>query len=178
MISVAARRYAQALFELAREKNLTAEATADWTKVREAFAADHGIAKKLADPKAAVAEKKALVSKGLGSKKSLVLNTVHLLIDRHRETEILSTALAFFELVEKEAGVLRVGIESAHALSGESLERIVQGLSKATGKKVTADVKVNADLLGGLRITVDSRLIDGSVKKRLEVLSQKLKAAV
>lgn len=178
MVSLAARRYALALYELARDKGIIAAVNDEWMKVQKTLS-DPAVMKKVADPKVGLSEKKALLSTGLGAgSKSFVKNTVSLLIDRRRETEILGVALAYFELVERGEGVLRIDLETAQELAADTRERLVGGLSKAIGKKVVLNVKVMPELIGGMRLIVDSRLIDGSVKKRLDVLSRRLKAAV
>jgi F-type H+-transporting ATPase subunit delta len=179
MISPVAKRYAQALFELASEQKALDAAAADWQAVSAAYRSDAALAKKIEDVRATEADKKRAIGERLGGPgKSLVRNTINLLIDRHRESVILDVALAFFELMEDARGVLRVDIESAQPLAPDAEKRVIDGLAKATGRQIVANVKVAPELIGGMRFIVDSRLMDGSVKRGLERLSQQLKAAV
>ena len=178
MSGLAALRYAQSLLELATEKTALDAVAADWNRLLLAYQGDPSFARKLSDARLSAAEKKALVGGALGAEKGLVKNTVSVLIDRRREGDILPCALAFFEMLERAQGILRVEVETAQPLAADAEKNLVAGLEKATRKKVILSTVVKPELLGGIRLVIDSRLIDGSVKRRLETLAGRLKAAV
>jgi F-type H+-transporting ATPase subunit delta len=63
-------------------------------------------------------------------------------------------------------------VQTAFALSDEQTKALQKSLSDAMGSHVTLNVEVNRDLLGGLIVTVGSRMIDDSVRRKLERLKR------
>jgi len=179
MSVAAAQRYAGALFELAVEKGAVDEVAEGLLGVRKALQDDAGAAKDFFAPRVTAQEKRRIAdSKLLGDVHPLVANLVRLLIDRRREGSLWSLILCFFELREQSEGVLRLTVETARPLGEEGKAGLTEKLSKATGKTVIPDVSDNAELLGGMRITVGSTRIDGSLRRSLETLGKRLKSAL
>ncbi len=179
MSVAAAKRYAEALFELASEKNALDEVSEGLMKVRQALQGNPEAAKSFFDSRVPAAEKRKIADEKLiGGVHQYVANLVCLLVDRRRESGLMSLILAFFELREVADGILHASIEVAREMNDDDLAALNEKLSKATKKKVVSDVTVNPDLIGGLRITIGSTLIDGSLKKSLDTLGARLKAAV
>ncbi|MCB9831993.1 MAG: ATP synthase F1 subunit delta [Planctomycetes bacterium] len=179
MSQAAAERYAGALFELASEKNAVEDVGQGLLAVRKALQADAGAAKTFFAPRVPATEKRRLADqKLLTGVHPLVAKLVRLLIDRRREGSLWSLILCFFELKETAEGILRLTIETARPLDDAARTALVAKLSSATGKKVLPEIVDNADLLGGMRITIGSTRIDGSLKRALESLGKRLKAAV
>jgi len=84
---------------------------------------------------------------------------------------ILSTFQRLLRLeVEKKHSV----IESATPLGSDESEGIAENLRRKYGSEVTTEFKVNPDLIGGLRVRVGSDVWDGSVRARLQNLSNKI----
>lgn len=63
-------------------------------------------------------------------------------------------------------------VESATALSDGERQKVVTGLTKDYGNKLTIEYKINPELLGGLRIKVGDDVLDGSVQGRIDRLSK------
>ncbi len=179
MSKAAAERYAGALFELAVEKGVVDAVAEGLLAVRKALQDDAGAAKDFFAPRGTAQEKHRIAdTKLLGDVHPLVANLVRLLIDRRREGSLWSLILCFFELREQADGVLRLTVETARPLDEAGREGLTDKLSKATGKKVIPEVRENAELLGGMRITVGSTRIDGSLRRSLEGLGKRLKSAL
>ncbi len=179
MSVAAAKRYAEALFELAGEKGVLEPVSEGLLKVREALKGDAQGAKTFFAARVPAAEKRRLADeKFLVGVHDYVANTVRLLVDRRREGGLMTLILHFFELREQAEGILHADVEVAREMDEEARRALTDKLSQVTGKKVVANVQVNPDLIGGMRVCIGSTLIDGSLKKSLDALGARLKAAV
>jgi F-type H+-transporting ATPase subunit delta len=83
---------------------------------------------------------------------------------------------AFARLVANEVDRQRAAVESATALTPASQSELQASLSKKYGRPLTLEFSVNPALLGGIRVKVGSDVWDGSVKARLNALSESLSA--
>jgi F-type H+-transporting ATPase subunit delta len=82
-----------------------------------------------------------------------------------------------FEVLKNEReGVLEAEVQSAFELSDAQLKDIVQRLEKKTGRKVRAHVSVDRELIGGVRLVLGDKVIDGSARAQLAALETALKA--
>ena len=179
MSEAAARRYAEALFELAVEKGTLDQVSEGLVEVRQRLGADESAARKFLAPRTPMADKRAFADdKLLDGVHAYVANVVRLLIDRRREGSLLAFILAFFELREDAEGILHVVVESAKAMDDEAIAALTTKLNEATKKTVVPEVVVRPELIGGLRIAIGSTMIDGSLKTSMENLGARLRAAV
>ncbi len=174
----AAQRYAGALFELASEKGVLDEVGNGLEKVRAALAESSELERQLLGSKLSGEDKRQLVQEKLAiDTHPFVSHLLCLLIDRHRESILYPTILAFFQQLEVERGILPVEVETAQPMDDAQRESFEKQLSEATGRQVTAQVRENPELIGGLRLIVDSRLLDGSVQRQLEKMKTYLKSS-
>lgn len=77
---------------------------------------------------------------------------------------------AFNDELAKSRGVVAAKVETAYALTPAQTKQLEEQLAAAMGSNVTLNVSVNKDLLGGMIVTVGSRMVDDSVKRKLERL--------
>jgi F-type H+-transporting ATPase subunit delta len=179
MSAAAARRYAEALYELAAEQNCLAEVAGGLDGVRKALTGDPSLLGKILSVRATAAEKHALVEGKLAAgAHPFVANVIKLLVDRNREADLPHFLLGFFEHMEEEQGVILATVESAQALSDGDVAALSAQLSDATGKKVVLQSETEPELIGGIRLTLGSTRIDASVKRQLDNIEARLKAAV
>ncbi len=172
--STAARRYAESAFEIAtRDKTIDA-----WRTDLDGAAAvlgDPGVARGLSDPTVPAELREQAVSAGFGKKVSgPVLNLLRLLVQRGRIEDLPRIAAEFRRLDN-----LRLGITPARAVSAAPLEpaevkALIARLEQMTGGRIELEQEVDPSLLGGLVVRVGDRLIDGSVRGRLERLRNQL----
>ena len=172
----AARRYAEAAFEIAqRDDSIDA-----WRRELEAAAAvvgDERVARYLSNPAVPLAERAALVEKALGKAVSRpVLNLVLLQLRRGRIEELPQVAAEFRRLDNARQGITEASATAAAELTPAEVEAITRRLEQLTGGRVELDVQVDPSLLGGVVVRVGDRLIDGSVRGRLERLRNRLVA--
>lgn len=104
----------------------------------------------------------------------LVVRFLKLLLERGRGEYVVAIYERFHELAQEAKGEMTVQVESAMKLSPLQLAGIEEQLGKSLGKKVTATLTIDPNLIAGCRIRVGDRVIDATVRGALSQLSQKL----
>ncbi|MEX1254966.1 MAG: F0F1 ATP synthase subunit delta [Dehalococcoidia bacterium] len=170
---LAARRYAQAAFELARDKSEL-----------EAWERDlHSLAASLSMPEAVAfvssrhvgpEQKAEFLQRIAGEMTPLVWNLVRLLAAKSRLALLPQIAEAFQELLDEHRGIAHARVTTAVALSSDEREALARKLSELTGKQVQIEVNEDPELLGGLVARIGDRLIDGSTRTKLIALKRRL----
>jgi len=170
----AARRYAEAAFQVA-QRDGTVDA---WRRELEDAAtvvAVPAIGHTLANPSVALDTRAASVEQTLGHIASRpVLNLIQLMLRRGRIEDLPHVAAEFRRLDNARKGVTLATATSAAPLSAAELKALTERLEALTGGTIELDVEVDPSLLGGLVVQVGDRLIDGSVRGRLERLRNQL----
>jgi F-type H+-transporting ATPase subunit delta len=177
--SEAAARYAQAVFELAKDAKALEAVEQDFAKFAAAWkeSADLRAAARspLIDPQekanalAAVAAKLGISDLGRKAIGVAALN--------RRAAELPAIAAAYRSLVARDRGARQVEIVSARPLAEAEKAAIVEALGKQLGAKVEAETSVDDSLIGGFVVRVGSRQFDASVKAKLDALRLALKSA-
>jgi F-type H+-transporting ATPase subunit delta len=172
--STAARRYAEAAFEIALRDG-TVET---WRRELDAAAAllgDPAIAEGVRNPAIATASREAAVRAGLERNVSApVLNLIVFMIRRARIEELARVAAEFGRLDDLRNEIVHATATSASALEPTEIRALTARLEQMTGGTVELSVETDPSLLGGLVVRVGDRLIDGSVRGRLERLRSQL----
>jgi F-type H+-transporting ATPase subunit delta len=168
-----ARRYAEAAFEVA-----TRDGTVErWRSELEAAAAivtDPRAISALANPAVSIDQRSAAVTGLLRGVSDQVQNLVQLLLKRGRIEQLPRVAAEFRRLDDRRQGITNAIVTSAAPLTQDELRALTQRLEQQTGGRIALDVQVDPSLLGGLVVRVGDRLIDGSVRGRLERLRNQL----
>jgi len=169
-----ARRYATAVFSLAKERNAVKDVQHDLHTVTASLAADASIAKFFRSPVVDRGEKATILARAFDKLNEIALHTVLLLVRKRREALLEEIVVQYDKLEEQARGAQPLRIETAKALSQPEVDDIVKRL--AATYRTTFDVQqiVNPALIGGVRITMGDRRIDGSISGRLDDLAQLL----
>jgi F-type H+-transporting ATPase subunit delta len=171
-----ARRYARALFELARESGTVAAAGEELARAASTFA-EPTIASVVLNPGIAAAARRAMVGRVVDrlGMSATVGNLIRLLADRDRLRLLPDVVRAYEWFVDRELGRARVAIRSATALS-DTQRTELEGLARrlTASREVVASVAVDPDLLGGVVLDVGGTVYDGSVKTQLERLADRM----
>jgi F-type H+-transporting ATPase subunit delta len=171
-----ARRYAEAAFEIATADNTLDEWLRDLKLAADAIG-QPSVERLLGNPAVAVAVRVKAADDALGKRISdKALNLVRLLIRRGRVELLPQVAKRYEELYERHKGIVRATITSAAPLDDAELREIQARLSQMTGGTLRTDVSVDASLLGGVIVRIGDRMIDGSVRGRLERLRNRIAA--
>lgn len=103
-----------------------------------------------------------------------IFHLLCVLVDRGRQFLLDEIAWAYSEAVDRERGILPVGVRSAAPLSPVNAGRLGSLIARRTGLEVQLEVDVDATLLGGIAVSIGDRLVDGTLKTRLEHLGRRL----
>ena len=172
--STAARRYAEAAFEIA-----VRDGTVDaWRRELDEAAdviVDPSIAEALHNPAVPTAMREEALRKGLGSSLSKpVLNLILFMVRRGRIEDLTRVAAEFGRLDDERKGIIHAVATSALPLEPSDVKALTARLEQMTGRTVELAVETDPSLLGGIVVRVGDRLIDGSVRGRLERLRSQL----
>jgi F-type H+-transporting ATPase subunit delta len=174
-LATIARPYAEALFQIARKGEL--KAWAEQVKSLSVIAQDEQLRQFAADPRATPQQVLDVIAAALKAPMiDGVRNFVRTLIDNGRLPVLPEVAAQFHALANAESGVSDAEIQSAFPLDGPQLADIVTGLEKRFGRKLSASVTLDPELIGGIRVVVGDEVLDTSVKARLEQMKATLTA--
>lgn len=167
-----ARRYAQAIFRLAREWQNLHEVEAELTIVEGVFA-EAEVRSFFSNPGVPAADKKETIARLFGDTVSgFVQNFLCHIIDKRR-TAVLPEIIKSYRLLVKQAGnILEVQIITAMPLAEQDKEQLAAQLAHVTGKNIEVYLQVDQRILGGLIIQIGDRRIDNSVAAKLANLKR------
>jgi F-type H+-transporting ATPase subunit delta len=169
-----ARRYAEAAFEIA-ERDGSVDAWLAALTATETLLAEPGLTRLLANPAIPAASRHALLEQVADGRVSGgPLRLLQLLVARGRVERFPEVAREFRRLHRKREGITQATISSAMPLTETEVAAITARLSDITGGRVDVSLSVDPELLGGVQVRLGDRLIDGSVRGRLERLRSKL----
>jgi len=177
--SEAARRYAQAIFDLAKEAKQLDAVEQDFSKFSTAWRESselRDVARSpLIDPvdkaRALVAVAQKLGLSDLGRK------AIGTAAQNRRAAELLAIGSVLRSLVLRERGARQVEVIFARQPGDQEKNAVVAALSETLGSKIEAEVSVDESLIGGFVARAGSRQFDASVKAKLDALRLALKSA-
>ncbi len=173
---VAARRYAEAAFQIAREQK-GEERWSQGLSLMAALFADPRAQAIMADARIATADKLRLAERTLADADPLVLNLARLLVQRGRTALGPEIAQAFQELLDEQKGITHALVTTAVPLSEGERKAVAERLAEITGRQVTVETQVDESIIGGLVARIGDRLIDGSTRSKLAALKRRLQEA-
>ena len=95
-------------------------------------------------------------------------NTIQTIIENGRASLLAQTAKRFIDVYYKKKNISQVSVQTVIKMSDTQQKRLENSLEKHLGKKVVVNYKINPEILGGLLIECDSKLIDDSIKGKLD----------
>lgn len=170
-----ARRYAQALFELAQEKALMDQVDQELNLVVTTIEANAPLRAAMADVLLQPEVKQNLIGKLFATEISeLVKNFLFLVIRKRREANLEAIYQAYLDLANQARGVVEVEVRTAVPLEQATADRLQANLVTKLGKQVKFKTQVAPELMGGLVVRVGDELLDGSVASRLKRIHERL----
>jgi F-type H+-transporting ATPase subunit delta len=174
--TVAARRYAEAAFELALRDDAL-DAWAEGLALAARIAADPAVVRVLDNPAIPHANRQAAAGRLLeGRVVPGVLNLARLLTQRGRFDILPAVAGEFTSLLNRRNGVVEAVVTSSAPLTAEETDAVGARIRAMTGAGVSLRSEVDPGLIGGLTVRVGDQLLDASVRGRLERLRSRLVA--
>lgn len=172
-----AKRYAVALFQLAKEQNVIDQIENELLVVKEVFTTNQELIDVLNHPKVTNEAKKSIVKEAFGSLSQQVVNTLYLLVDRHRVDVVTEIVNHFVQSANEVRGTEDAIVYSVRPLSDTELSAISTSFAKKIGKNsLRLQNVVDAKLIGGVKLRIGNRIYDGSVSGKLERIERQLVA--
>ncbi len=172
-MTLLAKRYASALFTLAKEKGAVDAVAADLAALHGELHAP-GASALLSSPDVAADERAKVLGKLCEGRHELIANLVGVLQQRRRLEVLADLPTAFRELLMLDRGEVEGVAESAHPLADAELASLTELASRLSGKKVVLAAAHKPELIGGVRLVVGNVLYDGSLRAALDQLQTKL----
>ncbi|MFT8319182.1 MAG: F0F1 ATP synthase subunit delta [Sporolactobacillus sp.] len=176
MSEIVASRYAEALFEVAEERDSIDAIDSQLTAVKDTLSGNSELRRVLLHPQISADDKKELVSGLFENVVGLeVGNLLKLLIDRKRESIIDDVLEAFTHRANEKRGILDVTVTTAVPLDEEEQADLARRLGDVLGKKLKMTVQVNKDIIGGILMRIGDVLYDGTVAGKLAGFKHEIK---
>lgn len=176
MASGSAKRYVQAVVDIAREQGSFDAWQRDLHTLR-AVVSDADVRGFLENPSVQSARKKQAVDAMLGGAQPEARNLVHMLIDRRRTGIIQDLSDLFDEAALAQKGIALVDVTTAEPLDDASQTLVRDHLSRLLGKRVELRLREDPAIIGGFVARAGDQVIDGSVVNQLRRLRARLAAA-
>jgi F-type H+-transporting ATPase subunit delta len=177
--NAASRKYARAFFALS-EKAGDAELNGNAESLNglaEALGASPVLAGLLSSPVFLPEEKRHVLLKLLDrlSAGAILRNFCMLLADKNRLTLLKDIAAVYANMLDEKIGTLRGAMTTAVPLPAGKQDSIKTHLEKISGKRIVLDFNVDEEILGGLILRVEDRVLDGSLKAQINILKNQIK---
>jgi F-type H+-transporting ATPase subunit delta len=174
-----AGRYASALFELASESSNVADVESDLGKFQALLDESPDLVRLVRSPVIAANDQSRAIGvildkAGIGG---LAANFLKLVTSNRRLFVVQDIIKAYRALSAKARGEVSAEVTSALALNSEQIAALKETLKASVGKDVTLQSRVDASLLGGLIVKLGSRMIDSSLKTKLQNMKVALSEA-
>jgi F-type H+-transporting ATPase subunit delta len=170
----AARRFAEALLDLAGEKHATAEWGASLDRLVSALSGES--LRLLASPAVPFAVRRDALERATEAQPAGVRALLTTLLERDLIALLPAVSRAYQDLVDARAGIEKAVITTAVPLEEGEREALVQRLERASGRRLRATFAVEPAIVGGMLVRIGDHQVDGSVRTRLALLGERLAA--
>lgn len=175
MAELIAKRYAEALFSLCKEDNSLDVIHEEFSAIASVISKEKELEEFMLSPQFKHDEKKEMLDNIFGGKISeTLLNLFKLLIDKARFGEINEIFNCFHESYYAEKGIVSTVVYSVVPMKAESMTRLKSNLEKQMQKQIVIENKIDKTLVGGIMLRIGDKVIDGSIKRRMELLKDDL----
>jgi ATP synthase F1 delta subunit len=173
----AARVYAEALFDVAKEKGKLDAIRDELSQFVDAVDGNRELQVFFFSPYFSSAEKVAGLKRAVSDADAELLNFLELLIEKQRMPEIFRIRRQLDELWKHENRRIDVTVTSAVTLEPAVVEKVGEEIERQTGQKVDLSSRVDAEILGGIVLQVGNKVLDASIRSRLEKLRKSVAQA-
>jgi ATP synthase F1 delta subunit len=173
----AARVYAEALFEVGRDKGNLDALQQQLGQFADAVDRNRELQVFFFSPYLSTSEKGEGIERAITGAEPELINFLELLVDKHRMTEVFRIRRELDELWKQENRRIDVTVTSAVELDPAVVEKIGQEVERQTGEKVDLSSRVDAEILGGIVLQVGNMVLDASIHRRLEKLRKSVAQA-
>lgn len=167
------KRYAEAIYEISENRNEIKSVYELLNSVMELYKTNIDFKNFVTHPLIKIEQKKESLRKLFSDSSEEVLDILFYILEKGRISEIREIVAEFVKIDYAKNRILDVESYFASDLTEEQKARLIEKLEKTTGKKIKLTVKVDKSLIGGGVIKIGDKVIDGSIKKQLETLTQR-----
>jgi F-type H+-transporting ATPase subunit delta len=172
-----ARVYAEALFDVAKEKGKLDRIHDELDQFAEAVGGDRDLQVFLFSPYFSSAEKSEGIERAVSGADPEFVNFLELLVEKHRMPLIFRIQRQFEAAWKEENRKLDATMTSAVELDPEIVQRVGSEIEKQTGRDVELSSIVNENIIGGIVLQVGNMVLDASIRNRLEKLRKAVASA-
>ena len=174
-----AKVYGEALYELARDENLSRQILDEIGVLNESFHQEPGFLPLLNSPCVPKEERCQIIDSSFrGMLHPYVVNFLKILTERGYIRHFDNCCTAYRQRYNTDNGILPVVAITAGPLSDDLRQRLTARLAQITGKTISLECRVDPSVLGGVRLDFVGKQVDGTVRRRLEDIRGILKNTV
>ena len=166
--------YGGSLYDLAQETDSTQELLEQFEVVRDVFRENPEYLRLLSEPSLAASVRCGLIDEALPEANRYLVNFLKLLCERGLLGDLGGCCEEFTRRYREDAGIACAVVTSAMPLDEKQQEALKHKLEELSGKKVLLTVREEKSLLGGIKVELEGRELDGSVKGRLTEISRRI----
>jgi F-type H+-transporting ATPase subunit delta len=171
----AIRGYAQALFSVVQAEDALEDVQDELFRFARALDQENQLRETLTDPALPIERKKAVLQDILGTRASPhTVSIVGFLVEQGKTRELTAIVDELVALASEHRDAAVAEVRTAVQLDDRQRDELAKALELATGKKVELKVVVDPSILGGVIARVGDQVIDGSIKRRLEMARDQL----
>jgi F-type H+-transporting ATPase subunit delta len=169
-----AHRYAVALYRLAREQGCVKELEAEYRGLLDEIDGVPDLTRFLAHPLVPALQKVETVDRAFPAISQDLRNLLYLLIRNGREDYLGLIFGEFLDVRSRGEGTARVGVVAARRLGEDEKKELGERLARVLGRPVELEERIDPDLIGGLKIEVGGKVVDATLRAKLEGLKRLL----
>lgn len=170
-----ATKYAQAIYELAAEKEMLDQVENELRLVESTIDTYSDLSTLIYHPRVLAQAKKETISKIFSNDiADFVLKFLMLLVDKRRETVLPAIIREYVKLANEARSIVEAEVTTAMPLSPDQQLGLSSKLSLVTGKTVVIKTQIDKRIIGGVVVKIGDKLIDGSVTRQLELFKNAL----
>lgn len=167
--------YAAALFQVARAEEALDRVEEELTRLKSSLESNAEIKEFLSNLRISPEGKKSALNQIFGEKVStLTLSWINFAIDQGRQRKLPNIIEAFFSLAQESREKVTAEVITSVPLSDDLIQRLEKELSRVSKKQVFLKPMIDESILGGVIVKMENKIIDGSVKHRLEEIKQEM----
>lgn len=175
MAKLVSKTYAEALFEVALEENKVDLFLEELDFVVGAFKMHPEFFTLFKSPQINIVEKKEMIAEAFKGKLSdEISNFLKIILDKNRGYYIEQIKNQYENMLNKHKGIIKAIATTAIPLNDEDSLKLKEKLEKLTGKNIKLTNKIDESLLGGVLVRIGDKVIDGTIKGRLDEVKESL----
>lgn len=167
--------YARALYTAAEENNCVEEIREEILEVDHIFRREKDFQRVLVNPAISAIKKREMVSSVFEGKiRQELLNFLYILVDKGRLYGLHKMAKYYYDLDDEARGEGYGVVYSMYPLENRQLEKLEIETSKLFRKKIHLNNKIDKKIMGGVRLLVEGKIIDATIQKKLNQITQRI----